>query len=136
MDSSGRVASRLASGHLTASRDETFPRSVRLRSKKGFERVFSANHVVVDRMLVINGAASELDCTRLGLSIPKRVGNAPQRNRWKRLIREAFRRQRGELPAGLDIVVRPRKGSSPNYEEVAQSLRKLVPLLAKQFQNR
>jgi len=35
----------------------------------------------------------------------RRIGNAVVRNRAKRLIREAFRQCRSELPAGLDLVV-------------------------------
>jgi ribonuclease P protein component len=38
------------------------------------------------------------------------VGNAAQRNRAKRLSREAFRCVRGQLPAGLDLLVIVRQG--------------------------
>lgn len=42
---------------------------------------------------------------RLGITASRRVGNAVQRNRARRLIREAFRVVFAELPAQLDIVV-------------------------------
>jgi len=46
---------------------------------------------------------------RMGLSVPRRVGTAPRRNRIKRLLREAYRTQRQDLPVGYDLVlvVRP-----------------------------
>ena len=47
---------------------------------------------------------------RLGITASRRVGNAVQRNRAKRLLREAFRCVRAGLPAGLDLVVIVRQG--------------------------
>ena len=67
--------------------------------------------------------------SRLGLSISKKVGNAVVRNSWKRLIREGFRRQKNELPAGIDFVVRPRKGACPDHRAIHDSLKKLLQRL-------
>jgi ribonuclease P protein component len=47
---------------------------------------------------------------RLGITASRKVGNAVQRNRAKRLLREAFRCIRTELPSGLDLVVIVRQG--------------------------
>ena len=43
--------------------------------------------------------------SRLGLSIGRKVGPAHERNRWKRAIREAFRRHRHRLPDAYDLVI-------------------------------
>ena len=40
------------------------------------------------------------------------------RNRWKRLLREAFRLCREELPGGIDLVVIPRGGDDPELERI------------------
>jgi ribonuclease P protein component len=50
--------------------------------------------------------------SRLGISVPKKVGNAVQRNRIKRIIREAFRLHNGIFPQGSDIVFAVRPGFS------------------------
>jgi ribonuclease P protein component len=48
--------------------------------------------------------------TRVGLTVPKTLGKAVDRNRMKRRMREAVRRQPDELLApALDVVLHPRR---------------------------
>lgn len=51
--------------------------------------------------------------TRLGLAMGRKTGNAVQRNRWKRLVREFFRQNREAFPRGCDIVVVAKHGTDP-----------------------
>ncbi len=94
----------------------------RIRKQADFDRIYGTKLFAADGVLVVNGATSGLTHARLGLSVSKRVGNAVVRNRWKRLIREAFRLSREEMPAGIDLVVRPQKGAVGELEAVRKSL--------------
>jgi ribonuclease P protein component len=105
---------------------QSFPKSVRLRKSPEFDRVYRSKHYAADGTLVICGARNQSDATRLGLSVSRKVGNAVVRNRWKRLIREAFRKQQVDLPSGLDLVVRPKKGATCDGAAIARSIRKLA----------
>ncbi len=87
--------------------------------------MFAGGKVATDSVLVIHAIRYLQAGTKLGLSISKKVGNSPQRNRWKRLIREAFRRNTGQLPQHLWIVVRPRRGAVPDFHAIEASLLRL-----------
>ena len=91
--------------------DERFPKSWRLRKRPEIQRTLRKGTASVDHCLVVLATRNTLGHNRLGVNIGRRVGNAAVRNRWKRLIREAFRRSRDSVPQGYDIVVRPRKGA-------------------------
>lgn len=66
---------------------------------------------------------------RLGLAVSRRVGGSVQRNRAKRLIREAFRRQKGR---GYDLVVLPRPGLlQARLSDVQRQLAQLLGRLLK-----
>ena len=112
--------------------DQRLGRNRRVRHQRDFDRVYATDAFAADQMLVVRGCRNGLDETRLGLSIGRKVGNAVERNVWKRLIREAFRRRRESLPAGLDLVVRPRRGAKPEFTAVMDSL----PGLAKRIERR
>lgn len=88
----------------------------KLRKADEFSSVFRFKRVLREPHLDIFFRQNGLNFSRLGLVVPKRVlARAVDRNRTKRVIREAFRLSQHELGA-LDVVVRVKAaGLSTDY---------------------
>jgi len=111
-----------------------FPPSFRLRRAGEFQKVFAARSSVADGAVILFALPNELPHCRLGLSVSKKVGNAVIRNRWKRLIREAFRQSQPELPGGFDIVVLPQRNVDVRtVNHLEQSLKRLMTKIVKRY---
>lgn len=106
--------------------DESFSAARRIRRSGDFTTVFDRGKVAADDVLVVHATRAPEPMTKIGLSVSKRVGNAPQRNRWKRLLREAFRRNAAQLPTHLWLVVRPRRGAAADFQAIQRSLVRLA----------
>ena len=82
----------------------------RIKESGAFRRAFDRRRWESDAVMTIYGVENGLDHARLGISVSrKKVKTAAVRNRLKRLYREAFRLSKAELPAGLDLVIVPRR---------------------------
>jgi ribonuclease P protein component len=112
---------------------QRFPKQTRLLTAKEFELVFSTRVSAGNSALVLYGAANDLGHPRLGLTVPRRIGGAVLRNRWKRLLREAFRLQQHELPA-IDFVCVPRAASPPDLRQLMESFTSLTQRIERKLQ--
>ena len=98
------------------------PKRGRLSRSAEFERVYRQGRSHGNRHLVLYTVPREPGSPesgaepRIGLSVSRKVGGAVDRNRVKRLLREAFAAEAARLPAGHDVVVVAR----PEARELAE----------------
>ena len=81
------------------------PPRFRVRKRGDFERAYAEGKKVVTPEFALFGRTNGLDHSRLGVTTTKKLGNAVVRNRARRLVREAYRTRRQDLPDGWDLVV-------------------------------
>ena len=99
----------------------------RLRSRRDFLKVFRSGGRVHRRGLLLHFLANGLDHDRLGLSVSRRIGGAVRRNRVKRWLREAYRRNKRTRGPGMDLVVTPKIPLlEEDYHEAERSLRSAI----------
>jgi ribonuclease P protein component len=106
----------------------------RLSRSAEFERVYRQGRSVANRHLVLyTFPNASTERPRLGLSVSRKVGGAVERNKVKRLLREAFSHAENELLAGQDVVVvaRPTAGELAEREGLAGMDASLAELIAK-----
>jgi ribonuclease P protein component len=82
----------------------------RLTRPADFDRVRREGRSWAGRMTVLVTLQNGLEHSRIGFAAGKRVGGAVQRNRAKRLLREAVRAYLRQIQAGWDMVWLARTG--------------------------
>jgi ribonuclease P protein component len=110
---------------------ETFSRDDRLRKRREFEECYasgvrvSGRHIQVFLLADPPGTPSR---PRLGISVPRRVGKAVQRNRVRRRLREIFRRTRSlfaNVAPHLVVNARPSSAGAA-FSELLEDYRSAV----------
>ncbi len=122
------------SGAMKATSDgpQRFRRKDRLRKRFEFRQAQLHGRRIHTRHFLIVVRPNELQNTRLGITVTKKVGTAVERNRIKRVVREVFRRNRAMFPAGHDVVFIAKRGAAAiDYaaalDELTRASRKLRP---------
>lgn len=100
---------------------------MRLLKRSQFLRLNRGAARYIGRYIIVDTLANTQPHTRLGVTVTKKFGNACKRNRFKRIVREAFRLSQHEMPSSLDLVVKPRTyAQKASMDDVKQDLLQLL----------
>lgn len=84
-----------------------FTKSQRLLSSKDFRNLRRANRYLGEK-IQIDYRLGETEPAKLGMTVKKKFGKAHDRNRFKRIVREAYRQISHTFPKNLEINIAPR----------------------------
>jgi ribonuclease P protein component len=124
-----------AAGPGAERQGEGFPKALRLLRRFEFLQVQEGGQKFSSECLLALVKLNGRPYTRLGLTVSSKVGNAVVRVRLRRLLRELFRKRRGQWPAGLDVVLVVRASAkevsfaemSRAFDGVSRKLQRLPP---------
>ncbi|MDO8886384.1 ribonuclease P protein component [Candidatus Oleimmundimicrobium sp.] len=96
----------------------------RLTKKRDFREAYKKGTVFKNKYLVIWKLKKENSGkTRIGYSVGKKLGNAVERNRLKRILKEACRRKEKEIKLGYDLIILARGPvKKKNFSEAQEAL--------------
>lgn len=94
-----------------------------LKKNSDFQKIYREGKSYANRFLVMYAMENGRGCSRIGISVSKKVGGSVIRHRVKRLIKEAYRLQEDMFNSGLDIVVIARVSAKEiSYKEAESAL--------------
>ena len=96
----------------------TFPAHKRLRRKSEFDAAYARGRRFGNGFFAVTASSNDKFGARLGMAVAVRTaGNAVERNRIRRIVRESFRLHQHALPS-VDLVVsaRPKARGAPGAE--------------------
>lgn len=114
----------------------SFPKTARLRKRREFARLQKVGKRFVGRLLCVDIAQGSRELPRLGISVSSKYGNSPERNRFKRIVREAFRISYPSIPPFLELHIVPRQlAKESSSKEIQHELLWLVSGAHTRFKN-
>jgi len=107
--------------------EERLPKDERVRRRREYLAIQRRGEKVHLAHLLAFIQRGEPLRRRIGITVSKKVGNAVQRNRVKRLLREVWRRNKGAFPLGEDVVfVAKRNASQATFAEIEVQVLKVA----------
>lgn len=105
------------------------PLKYRLTKDKDFRNVRENGKHTYTQFFVLTWTPNNLDHPRFGMIASKKVGNAVQRHRAARILRESIRHNLDAIKPGFDFVIIARAGIHKHKQPVVE--KELLPLLKK-----
>lgn len=94
-----------------------------LRNQKNFTTVYNHGQSKGSKFVVVLYKKNNLDYSRIGYVASKKVGNSVQRNRSRRLMREAYRTMSKKISPGYDVIFVARNSiNDSKCDEVQRSM--------------
>ena len=115
---------------ITALHSRSFTKADRLLSRISFVKLTGKGKKIQNHYFIVFYSPNQLDRSRLGITVTRKIGSATTRNRIKRISREFFRNNRQRISRNWDInLIAKKEAASISSEEAFLSLKNLFDRL-------
>jgi ribonuclease P protein component len=111
----------------------TFRQADRIRKRPHYQAIYAKSAPIFARRFVFYACPNGAGRPRLGMTVPKKMAEAVERNRVRRILRVAFRNLRATLPQDCDLVANAKRSAKGvSLTEVEADLRSAAQRLARE----
>lgn len=89
--------------------DETFRPQERIKKRKDFLLIYKKGRRYKGKYFNLIYISNSLEFSRVGLVVSRKIGNAVQRNKVKRWMRDLFRKNKNLIKNSVDMIIIPKK---------------------------
>lgn len=101
----------------------------RIRKNTEFKKIYKSGKNYWNRNIILYCMKNDINETRAGFTISKKMGNAVTRNKIKRRMKEAYKRNFFDLKSGYDLIFIPKKHIvNISFGELENSIRHILKI--------
>ena len=113
-----------------------FTKADRILKRSEFIRLSTSGKKTQNRHFIAIFSPNRFQRTRLGVTVARKVGNAPTRNRLKRLSREYFRLNRHIITGHWDInIIAKKEAADLSSEQAFLSLKDVIKNISRSLEH-
>ncbi len=121
------LRSHLARDGNPSERGHSLGKEERIRRRSDYARIWREGKRRQTEHFLVSLMPNSLPFPRLGIVVSKRVGQAVERNRLKRRIREFFRLHKEAFPGSSDVVITAKRGAATaSYWQISSELKGIL----------
>lgn len=100
-----------------------------LRNSREFRVVYDGGKSFANKYLVLFFKENSLTYNRVGFVTTKKLGNSVARNKFKRRLKEAYRKHKDRVKKGYDIILLSRAGAGEiDYRQIESALKHIMKI--------
>mgnify|MGYP004457888017 FL=1 len=107
-----------------------------VKNSRDFEKIITTGKIIKNKSFVVYSIENNLPYSRFGISVGKKIGNAVNRNKYKRRLRNIIDKYKKDYINSKDYIIILRgSAKGKTYQELETDFLSLIDKMRKEKQN-